>query len=112
MKLLLVLYSALCLLLVLIYQYYPSFYLVKIQGYSSALWAVLAVNIVLIAGGIALLKKTKLLPALSIFLSPVSVYLFYQSWVNINYQFLAGFLFVPIVLLVVSLSLSLKKIKI
>jgi hypothetical protein len=112
MKFLLVLYSALCLLLALIYQYYPSFYLVKIQGYSAALWAVLAVNIVLIAGAVVSFKKAKLLSVLSIVLSPVSVYLFYQSWVNINYQFLAGFLFVPIILLVISLFLSFKKIKI
>lgn len=109
-QVLITVYTIACLLLALIYRYYTDVFLPKVLGYNLALWYALLPNLLLLVVGILLFKQgKKMLSILPIILIPASVYLFYSSWVNISYVFLAEFLLIPILLLSFSLYMSWKR---
>lgn len=109
-QVLIVVYAIACLLLALVYRYYTDVFLPKFFGYNLALWYALLPNLLLLVIGILLFKQGKrLLSLLPIILIPASVYLFYYSWIDINYVFLAEFLLIPILLLSFSLYSSWKR---
>ena len=95
-------YSVLCLILVFLYGYYTEMFESKLLGYNSSLWTALIVNIVLAVFSIISLRGPKLLPILGIIITPISTYLFYASWTELNYVYLAGFIVLPVVLLSVA----------
>jgi hypothetical protein len=48
------------------------------------------------------IRESKILPILGIIVAPLSTYLFYSSWTQTNYIYLAGFIMIPVVLLSVA----------
>ena len=95
-------YSVLCLILVFLYGYYTEMFETKLLNYNLSLWSALIVNIVLAVFSIISLRGPKLLPILGIIVTPISTYLFYASWTELNYMYLAGFIVIPVVLLSVA----------
>jgi len=93
-------YSILCLILILSYRYYTDIFEPKISGYNLSLWYALVINLVLLGFSVISFKESKLLSLLGILLVPLSTYLFYRSWTDFNYDYLAGFLAIPMVLIV------------
>jgi len=61
------------------------------------------VNLVLLCISIISLKGPKLLPIIGLIVTPISTYLFYTSWTELNYMYLAGFIIIPVVLLLISI---------
>lgn len=102
-------YSILCLLLVFLYGYYTEVFETTIMNYNLSLWTALIVNIFLIVFSVISLKGPKLLPILGIIVSPISTYFFYTSWTQINYTYLAGFIVIPVVLLLVATLMKFQK---
>jgi len=74
----------------------------KLLNYNSSLWSALMVNIVLVIFSVISLRGPKLLPILGIVAMPISTYLFYASWTELNYMYLAGFIVIPVALLAVA----------
>jgi lysylphosphatidylglycerol synthetase-like protein (DUF2156 family) len=97
-------YAVLCLILILIYEFYTNIFDYKISGYNLSLWSVLAVNAFLIIISILMFKKSKIVAILGIIFTPISMYLFYESWTNYIYDYLVIFLAIPIVLLLLSIK--------
>ena len=95
-------YTVLCLILVFIYRYYTEFFEPKVSGYNLSLWFALIVNLILLGFSAVSFKESKLLSSLGIILVPISTYSFYRSWTDFNYDYLAGFLAIPMILLVLS----------
>jgi hypothetical protein len=95
-------YSVLCLILVFLYGYYTGMFETKLLDYNLSLWTALIVNIVLVIFSIISLRESKILPILGIIVTPISTYLFYASWTELNYMYLAGFIVIPVVLLSVA----------
>ena len=95
-------YSILCLILVLLYGFYTEVFEIELFDYNLSFWSALVVNLFLLSASIISLKGPKLLPILGIILTPISVYLFYASWTETNYMYLAGFIAIPVILLLVS----------
>ena len=93
-------YAFLCIVLVLAYRYYTDIFEPKVYVYNLSLWYALGINLVLLGFSAVSFKQSKLLSLLGIALVPLSTYLFYRSWTNFNYDYLAGFLAVPMLLLV------------
>ena len=92
-------YAFLCLVLVLAYRYYTSIFEPQIYGYNLSLWYALVINLVLLGFSVFSFKESKLLSILGIILVPLSTYSFYRSWTDFNYDYLAGFLAIPLLLL-------------
>jgi hypothetical protein len=97
-------YAVLCLILILLYEFYTNIFDYKISGYNLSLWSVLAVNVFLIITSILIFKRSKIIAILGIVFAPMSAYLFYQSWTNYIYNYLVIFLAIPIILLLLSLK--------
>jgi hypothetical protein len=95
-------YGILCLVLILLYRYYTEIFEPNIYNYNLSLWLSLAVNLVLFVSSIASFRGSKILLILGIILAPISTYLFYESWTKANYEYLAGFVGIPIVILLIS----------
>lgn len=95
-------YSILCLILVLLYGYYAEIFYIELFDYSLSFWFALIVNLVLLSTAIISLKGPKILPILGIILMPISIYLFYTSWVEKTSLYLTGFMLIPIALLLIS----------
>jgi uncharacterized membrane protein (UPF0136 family) len=93
-------YAFLCIVLVLGYRYYTQVFESKIYGYNLSLWFALVVNLVLLGFSVVSFKESKFLSLLGIVLVPLSTYSFYRSWTDFNYDYLAGFLAIPMLLLV------------
>lgn len=93
-------YAFLCLVLVLAYRYYTDIFEPKVYGYNLSLWYALGINLVLLGFSAVSFKQSKLLSLLGIVLIPLSTYSFYRSWTDFNYDYLAGFLGIPMLLLV------------
>jgi len=74
------------------------------MNYNLSLWSALIVNIILAIFSIISLKGPKLLPILGLIFTPISTYLFYASWTEANYFYLAGFIAIPVVLLLISIT--------
>jgi len=72
------------------------------MNYNLSLWSALIVNIILAIFSIISLKGPKILPILGIILTPISTYLFYASWTEFNYMYLAFFITIPVILLAVA----------
>ncbi|MCX6821273.1 MAG: hypothetical protein NTW30_00695, partial [Candidatus Aenigmarchaeota archaeon] len=81
--------------------YYTEIFEPKIYDYNLSLWLVLAVNLFLFISSIASFRGSKVLLILGIILAPISTYLFYESWIRMNYEYLAGFAGIPILLLLI-----------
>jgi len=96
-------YAILCLVLVLTYRYYTNIFESKISGYNLSLWYALVINLVLLTFSVISFKESKLLSLLGIILVPLSAYFFYRSWTDFNYDYLAGFLTMPMILLVLEI---------
>jgi len=96
-------YSVLCLILVFLYGYYTEVFEIKLFDYNLSFWSALLVNLVLLCISIISLKGPKILPILGIIVTPISTYLFYASWTEINYFYLVGFVAIPVVLLLISI---------
>jgi len=94
-------YSLLCLFLVLLYRYATGFFEPKIAGLNLSLWTVLIVNIVLVIFSLMTFKKSMVISLLGLVSIPLSIYFFYESWTRLNYEYLAGFLAMPIILLLI-----------
>jgi len=92
-------YSILCLILVFLYGYYTEVFEASLLNYNLSLWSALIVNVFL---AIISLKGPKLLPIIGLIVTPISTYLFYTSWTELNYMYLAGFIIIPVVLLTVA----------
>ena len=97
-------YAIICLVLVIIYKYYTNIFDQKISGYNLSLWTALVVNIILIILSLLTFKESKIITVLGIILAPISTYLYYMSWTNYIYEYLVGFMAIPILLLVISLK--------
>jgi hypothetical protein len=98
-------YTVLCLILILLYEFYTDIFDYKIANYNLSLWSALAVNVFLIIASIVMFKKSKIIAAiLGIVCAPISTYLFYQSWTNYIYNYLVIFLVIPIILMLLSLK--------
>ena len=95
-------YSILSLILVFLYGYYTGIFEPKLFDYNLSLWAALIVNVILAIFSVISLKGPKLLPILGIIVTPISTYLFYASWTESNYMYLAGFIVIPVILLSVA----------
>ena len=95
-------YSILCLILILLYKYYTNIFDYKIAGYNLSLWSALVVNVILIIFSLLLFKESKVISILGIIFAVLSTYLFYESWTNYVYEYLVGFLAIPIILLTFS----------
>ena len=93
-------YAFLCIVLVLAYRYYTQIFEAKIYGYNLSLWFAVVVNLVLLGFSIVSFKESKFLSLFGVLLVPLSTYSFYRSWTNFNYDYLAGFLAIPMLLLV------------
>jgi galactitol-specific phosphotransferase system IIC component len=85
-----------------LYGYYTEIFEPKFFNYNLSLWSALIVNIVLAIFSIISLRGPKLLPILGIIVTPISTYLFYVSWTELNYMYLAGFIIIPVILLSVA----------
>ncbi|MDI6826297.1 MAG: hypothetical protein QMD36_03865 [Candidatus Aenigmarchaeota archaeon] len=96
-------YALLCLVLVLIYRFYTGMFEAKIMEYNLSLWYALAINLVLLVTSVISLKSSKLPAILGIIFSPLSTYLFFKSWTEMNYQYLAGFMVIPVILLLTTM---------
>jgi hypothetical protein len=92
-------YALLCLLLVLLYRFYTGAFETKMLGYNSSLWSALAINLVLLIVSIISLKESRLTAILGIIFSPISTYLFFKSWTEMNYEYLTVFIALPVILL-------------
>jgi len=92
-------YSILCLILVFLYGYYTEVFEASLLNYNLSLWSALIVNVFLAIFAIISLKGPKLLPIIGLIVTPISTYLFYTSWTELNYMYLAGFIIIPVVLL-------------
>ena len=99
-------YSVLCLILVFLYGYYTEIFEPKIFDYNLSFWSALMVNLVLLIISIISLKGPKILPILGIIVTPISTYLFYESWTRINYLYLMSFIAIPVVLLFISIGMQ------
>jgi len=99
-------YSILCLILVFLYGYYTEIFEPKLFGYNLSFWSALIVNLILLIVAIITLKGPKLLPILGIIVTPISTYLFYASWTQMNYLYLIGFITIPVVLLLLSIGIT------
>ena len=99
-------YSILCLILVFLYGYYTGFFDASFLNYNLSLWSALIVNVFLMIFSIISLKGPKLLPILGIIVSPISTYLFYASWTQLNYMYLAGFITISVILLLTSIVIE------
>jgi hypothetical protein len=109
-EILFVLYAVACLALVLVYRYYADVFEPKLLGYNLALWYALIPNLLPLVIGILFFREgKKIMALLPIALMPVSIYLFYNSWINVDYMFLAGFVLIPIFLMSFSLYTGWKK---
>jgi len=95
-------YGILCLVLILLYKYNTGIFETKIYIYNLSLWSALAVNLVLFISSLISFKGSKVLFILAIILAPLSTYLFYESWTKTNYEYLAGFAVIPILLLLIA----------
>jgi len=93
-------YAFLCLVLVLSYRYYTGVFEPKVYGYNLSLWYALIINLILLGFSVVSFKESKLLSILGIILIPISTYSFYRSWTDFNYDYLAGFLAIPMILIV------------
>jgi len=96
-------YSMLCLVLVFLYGYYTEIFGKKLLDYNLSFWSALLVNLVFLCISIISLKGPKILPILGLIMTPISTYLFYVSWTETNYWFLASFIAIPVVLLLVAI---------
>ena len=105
-------YGILCLALIILYRYYTEIFEPKIYDYNLSLWLVLAVNLFLFISSIASFRGSKILLILGIVLAPISTYLFYESWTKTNYEYLAGFAGIPILLLLISTFMKTSKTEI
>lgn len=92
-------YALICLVLTLLYGYYTEIFEPRLLGYNLSFWSALAGSIVLVVVSVISLKESKVLPMIGLFCSPLSTYLFFKSWTELNYVYLALFLAIPIVLL-------------
>jgi len=92
-------YSILCLILVFLYGYYTEMFESKILNYNLSLWSALIVNVILVIFSIISIRGPKLLPILGIIVTPISTYLFYASWTQMNYMYLTGFIIIPVIML-------------
>jgi hypothetical protein len=99
-------YSVLCLILVFLYGYYTEIFEPKLFDYNLSFWSALLVNLVLLIVSIISLKGPKLLPILGIIVTPISTYLFYVSWTQMNYLYLTSFIAIPVVLLLISIGME------
>jgi len=95
-------YSILCLLLAFLYKNATGVFETNIANYNLSLWSALAVNVFLIVYSILTFRESKIIAILGIIPAPLSIYLFYQSWTKMSYEYLAGFLAIPIILLLVA----------
>jgi len=95
-------YSVLCLVLILLYKYYTNIFDSKIAGYNLSLWSALVVNVILIIFSLLSFKESKMISILGIVFAVLSTYLFYESWTNYVYEYLVGFMAIPIILLALS----------
>jgi len=95
-------YSLLCLVLILLYKYYTNIFDYKIVGYNLSLWSALVANVILIIFSLLSFKDSKIISILGIIFAVLSTYLFYESWTNYVYEYLVGFLAIPIILLALS----------
>ena len=95
-------YSMLCLVLVFLYGYYTEMFESSFLNYNLSLWSALLANVILAIFSIISLKGPKILPILGLILTPISTYLFYASWTQLNYIYLAGFIIIPVILLTVA----------
>jgi hypothetical protein len=102
-------YSVLCLILVFLYGYYTEIFEPQLFGYNLSFWSALIINLILLIISIISLKGPKLLPILGIILTPISTYLFYESWTRINYVYLTIFIIIPIALLLASIGIEKKQ---
>jgi hypothetical protein len=100
------LYALLCLLLVLLYRFYTGAFETKMLGYNSSLWSALAINLVLLVVSIISLKESRLTAILGIIFSPISTYLFFKSWTEMNYEYLTVFIALPVILLITKMRKS------
>jgi hypothetical protein len=71
----------------------------KILNYNLSIWSALIVNVILVIFSIISIRGPKLLPILGIIVAPISTYLFYASWTQMNYMYLAGFIIIPVIML-------------
>lgn len=99
-------YGILCLLLAFLYKNATGVFEAKIGDYNLSLWSALAVNVFLIVYSILTFRESKIITILGIIPAPLSIYLFYQSWTKMSYEYLAGFLAIPIILLLVATLLK------
>jgi len=99
-------YSVLCLILVFLYGYYTEIFELKLFNYNLSFWSALIVNLILLIISIISLKGPKLLPILGIIVAPISTFLFYESWTQINYIFLTSFIAIPVVLLLIPIGIE------
>jgi len=96
-------YALLCLILVISYKFYTGMFETKVMEYNLSLWIALAINLILLITSIMSIKSSKILAILGIIFSPLSTYLFFISWTEMNYQYLAGFIVLPVILLLLTL---------
>jgi hypothetical protein len=99
-------YSVLCLILVFLYGYYTEIFEYELFEYNLSFWSALLVNLILLIVSIISLKKSKILPILNIIVTPISIYLFYASWTQMNYIFLTIFIAIPVILLLISIGIK------
>ena len=97
-------YSLLCLLLIFLYRYSTGFFEPKIANYNLSFWSALSINLFLLVISIISWRYSKSLSFLGIVCSPISTYFFYKSWTEVNYSYLAGFLAIPVILLIILTS--------
>jgi len=101
-------YSFLCLILILLYRFQTGIFEPVIMNYNLSLWSALIVNIIFLILCIISLKENKIIPTLGIILCFPSTYFFYLSWTLADYSYLAYFVLIPIFLLILTLSKSIK----
>lgn len=94
-------YSLLCLILVLLYRYVTGVFEPNIAGFNLSLWAALVVNVILVVFSLLTFRKSMIISILGLISTPLSTYFFYESWTRMNYEYLAGFLMMPIILLLI-----------
>jgi hypothetical protein len=95
-------YGILCLLLAFLYKNATGVFEINIANYNLSLWSALGVNVFLIVYSILTFRESKIMTILGIIPAPLSIYLFYNSWTKMSYEYLAGFLAIPIILLLVA----------
>lgn len=94
-------YSLLCLILVLLYKYSTDIFEPTIAEYNLSLWLPLVVNVILIVFSLLSFRESKIISILGVISTPLSIYFFYESWTRMNYEYLAGFIAIPIILLLI-----------